>query len=34
MKTKLSIGEDGRILKIYPKVKPAEHAEEILGDLK
>lgn len=28
------IGADGRIKKVYPKVDPATHAEEILGDLK
>ncbi|MGV8169386.1 MAG: thioredoxin-dependent thiol peroxidase [Candidatus Nanoarchaeia archaeon] len=28
------IDEKGKILKIYEKVKPAEHAEEILKDLK
>ena len=27
------IGTDGRIEKIYRKVKPAEHADEILADL-
>ncbi|MGV8163060.1 MAG: thioredoxin-dependent thiol peroxidase [Candidatus Nanoarchaeia archaeon] len=27
------IDEKGNILKIYPKVKPAEHAKEILEDL-
>lgn len=28
------IGPDGRIKKIWPKVKPAEHAEEVLEALK
>ena len=27
------IGPDGRIKKIWPKVKPEEHAEEVLADL-
>jgi thioredoxin-dependent peroxiredoxin len=27
------IGPDGRIKKIWPKVKPEEHAEEVLGQL-
>jgi peroxiredoxin Q/BCP len=27
------IGEDGRILKVYPKVDPAGHATEIISDL-
>lgn len=27
------IGEDGRILHAYPKVKPAEHLDQVLGDL-
>jgi peroxiredoxin Q/BCP len=27
------IGEDGRIEKAYRKVRPAEHAEEIVVDL-
>ncbi len=27
------IGPDGRIEKVYPKVKPAEHAEQILADI-
>jgi peroxiredoxin Q/BCP len=27
------IDEQGKILKIYPKVKPAEHAQEILNDI-
>lgn len=26
------IDEQGRILKAYPKVRPAEHAEEVLRD--
>jgi peroxiredoxin Q/BCP len=26
------INEDGTIHKVYPKVKPAEHAKEILAD--
>jgi peroxiredoxin Q/BCP len=33
-RTTFIIDESGKILKIYPKVKPAEHAEEILNDLK
>ena len=28
------IDEKGKILKVYPKVKPDEHAKEILADLK
>ncbi len=28
------IGPDGKITKIYDKVKPAEHAEEVLAELK
>ena len=28
------VGKDGKILKIYPKVSPAKHSEEILSDLK
>jgi peroxiredoxin Q/BCP len=27
------IGADGRVEKVYPKVKPAEHAEQILADV-
>ena len=27
------IGPDGRIKKIWPKVKPAEHAKEVLAAL-
>jgi peroxiredoxin Q/BCP len=27
------IDEEGRIAKVYPKVTPAQHADEILGDL-
>jgi thioredoxin-dependent peroxiredoxin len=27
------IGPDGRIKKIWPKVKPEEHADEVLGEL-
>jgi peroxiredoxin Q/BCP len=27
------IAADGTILKTYPKVKPAEHAAEVLNDL-
>jgi len=27
------IGADGLVEKVYPKVKPAEHAEQILSDL-
>lgn len=27
------IGPDGRIKKIWPKVKPAEHAGEVLAEL-
>jgi len=27
------IGPDGLVEKVYPKVKPAEHAEQILSDL-
>jgi len=33
-RTTFIIDEKGNILKIYPKVKPAEHAQEILEDLK
>ena len=32
-RTTFIIDEKGNILKIYPKVKPAEHAQEILKDL-
>ncbi len=28
------IGEDGKIIKAYPKVKPDGHAQELLGELK
>jgi len=28
------IDPKGKIVKIYEKVKPAQHAEEVLGDLK
>lgn len=28
------VGADGKILKAYPKVSPAEHAAEVLADLK
>lgn len=27
------IGEDGRIARVYRKVKPAEHADEVVADL-
>jgi thioredoxin-dependent peroxiredoxin len=27
------IDEEGKIMKIYPKVKPEEHAEQILQDI-
>ena len=27
------IGEDGTVEKVYAKVKPAEHAEQVLADL-
>jgi peroxiredoxin Q/BCP len=33
-RTTFIIDEKGKILKIYPKVKPTEHAEEILKGLK
>ena len=26
------VGPDGRVLKAYPKVDPAAHAKEVLGD--
>jgi peroxiredoxin Q/BCP len=28
------VGADGKVLKAYPKVSPAEHAAEVLADLK
>ena len=28
------VGRDGRILKAYPSVKPAEHAQEVLADFR
>ncbi len=28
------IGRDGKVLRVYPKVKASEHAEEVLQDLK
>lgn len=28
------VGADGRVLKVYPKVSPAEHAQEVLKDLR
>ncbi|MGE9296288.1 MAG: thioredoxin-dependent thiol peroxidase [Puniceicoccales bacterium] len=31
-RTSFLVGPDGRILKTYPKVKPEEHAEEVLAD--
>lgn len=34
LRTSFLIGLDGRIEKIYENVKPAEHAEEILVDIK
>jgi peroxiredoxin len=27
------IGPDGRIAKVYPRVVPAEHVDQVLGDL-
>uniref|UniRef100_A0A7C2NTE7 Bacterioferritin comigratory protein n=1 Tax=Thermoanaerobaculum aquaticum TaxID=1312852 RepID=A0A7C2NTE7_9BACT len=27
------VGGDGRVLKVYPKVDPATHAQEVLKDL-
>lgn len=32
-RTTFVVDEHGKIMKIYPKVKPAEHAEEILRDV-
>lgn len=34
LRTSFLIGPDGKIKKIYENVKPAEHAEEVLKDLK
>lgn len=34
MRTSFLIGPDGKIKKIYEGVKPAEHAAEVLADLK
>ena len=34
LRTTYLIGADGRIAKVYEKVKPAAHSEEILADLK
>ena len=34
LRTSFLIDPKGRIVKIYEKVKPALHAEEVLGDLK
>ena len=28
------INPEGKIAKVYDKVKPAEHADEVLGDLR
>ena len=28
------IGPDGKVAKVYPDVKPAEHADDVLNDLK
>lgn len=33
-RTTVLIGKDGKIIKIYPKVKVAGHAAEVLADLK
>jgi peroxiredoxin Q/BCP len=32
-RTTFIIDEDGKILRVYEKVKPEKHAEEILADL-
>jgi peroxiredoxin Q/BCP len=34
LRTTYLIGSDGKIAKVYEKVKPATHSEEILADLK
>ena len=34
VRTSFLINPQGKIVKIYESVKPAEHAEEVLGDLK
>lgn len=34
LRTTYLIGADGKIAKVYEKVKPATHSEEILADLK
>jgi peroxiredoxin Q/BCP len=34
LRTTYLIGADGKIAKVYEKVKPAAHSEEILADLK
>ena len=33
LRSTLAIDEDGRVLKVFPKVKPAGHAEEVLAVL-
>jgi peroxiredoxin Q/BCP len=33
-RTTFLIGPDGKIAKIFPKVKPEGHAEEVLAELK
>ncbi|MBI4817139.1 MAG: thioredoxin-dependent thiol peroxidase [Deltaproteobacteria bacterium] len=33
VRTSVLIDADGKVAKVYPKVKPAEHAKEVLADL-
>jgi peroxiredoxin Q/BCP len=33
LRTSFLIDPDGKIVKVYESVKPAEHAEEVLADL-
>ena len=33
LRSTFAIDEDGRVLKIFPKVKPAGHAEKVLAIL-
>ena len=34
LRTTFVVGKDGKIAKIFEKVKPAEHAKEVLGYIK
>ncbi len=34
LRTSFLVDRDGRILKVYEKVKPETHAEEVINDLK